>query len=298
MLSKQIDFFLVGAPKCGTTALYDALSQHPEIYLPVEKELHFFAPDFYPDDYITWEQYDAQFNKFSHELVMGESSVWYLYSSEAPKLIYRYNQRARILVALRNPVDMIRSLHSQYLFDNVEPYTNLSEALSHEQERKRGELIPDTVYNPRILFYSDIVDYYGYVKTYIEMFGRESVKVIVYDDFVRDPMVVTRELYEFLNVDDGFVPVIRKVNVRKKYRSDILRTLANPPFTIKQFCRKLIPFQLRRSIIKTINSLNAVDCDCGCESKVPEVNILSEQHRKNIIRLGELIDKDLSVWLK
>ena len=298
MLSKQIDFFLVGAPKCGTTALYDVLSQHPEIYLPAEKELHFFAPDFYPDNYISWEQYDAQFNKFSHELIMGESSVWYLYSTEAPKLIYRYNRNARILIALRNPIDMIQSLHSQYLFDNVEPYTDLSEALSHEAERKRGELVPDTLYNPRILFYSDIVDYYGYVKTYIETFGKECVKVVIYDDFVRDPPAVIRDLYEFLNVDSGFEPVVRKVNVRKKYRSNLLRFLVNPPFAIKQFCRKLVPFQLRRSIIKTVNSLNAVECDCDCESRATEINIFSERHYKNMIRLGELIDSDLSAWIK
>ena len=96
--SKKPNFFLVGAPKCGTTFIYNSLREHPDIYLAEQKELHFFAPDLYPPNYISEKQYHKTFENALSEKIIGEASVWYLYSDVAARLIKEYNSEAKILI--------------------------------------------------------------------------------------------------------------------------------------------------------------------------------------------------------
>src|SRR3954468_1950993 len=112
-------FFIVGAPKCGTTSLNDYLRQHPRIFIPERKELHYFGSDltFLKTQRPTREEYLAHFAAAQPQQIAGEASVWYLYSQLAAREIHDFCREAKFIIMLRNPVDMMHSLHSQYLYE-------------------------------------------------------------------------------------------------------------------------------------------------------------------------------------
>lgn len=112
------NFFIVGAAKAGTTALAQALGQHPQIFMCDPKEPNFFNNDAWERGDVSAEalsDYGDLFAGVSGEPVVGEASVGYLESSAAPGLIHRYCGDAKVLVVLRNPVERVRSLYEMYL---------------------------------------------------------------------------------------------------------------------------------------------------------------------------------------
>mgnify|MGYP006274071187 FL=1 len=115
------DFFIIGAPKCGTTALFKYLEDNPDIFLPPVKEPDFFATDMnMANDIKTAEEYTALFDKASSKLKTGEASVWYLYSKQAVSEIIRLKPDAKFIAMVRNPVEMFQSLHAQALYTQFE----------------------------------------------------------------------------------------------------------------------------------------------------------------------------------
>jgi hypothetical protein len=108
---RKPDFFIVGAPKSGTTAMYFYLKQHPEIFMPERKELHFFGSDFFAPHFVRdLKEYLKFFEGADNKKRIGEASVWYLYSKRAAFEIKEFNPDADIIIMLRNPVDMMYSL--------------------------------------------------------------------------------------------------------------------------------------------------------------------------------------------
>src|SRR6266545_5937438 len=138
---RRPDFFIVGAPKCGTTALNDYLKDHPEIFISARKELHFFGSDlvFRGPRRITEQEYLSFFAPARHEKRLGEASVWYLYSQQAAAEIKAFSPAARIIIMLRNPVDMMYSLHSQRLYNGRETISDFAKALATEEMHGRKE---------------------------------------------------------------------------------------------------------------------------------------------------------------
>ncbi|MFQ5570582.1 MAG: sulfotransferase, partial [Rhodothermales bacterium] len=113
------DFFIVGAPKCGTTAMFRYLQEHPEIYLP-KKEFHHFGSDLRPPNYQGRNRdravYLSLFAGVTTEKRIGEASVWYLYSKKAAREIKAFAPEADVIIMLRNPVEMMYSLYSLFLW--------------------------------------------------------------------------------------------------------------------------------------------------------------------------------------
>src|ERR1043166_4244119 len=136
---RRPDFFIVGAPKSGTTAMHTYLAQHPEVFL-ARKEVHFFGSDLdLQNDIRDLSTYLELFAAATNELRVGESSVWYLYSRDAAKEIKQFSAASRIIIQLRNPVDMIYSLHSQLLYSGAEDIADFESALRAEE---RGRILP------------------------------------------------------------------------------------------------------------------------------------------------------------
>src|SRR5947207_13310329 len=130
---RRPDFFIVGAPKCGTTAMHQFLAQHPEVFL-APKEVHFFGADLHlENDVQDLSTYLELFADAKNEFRVGEASVWYLYSRHAAKEIKQFSAGSRIIIQLRNPVDMVHSLHSQLLFSGVEDIQDFESALRAEE---------------------------------------------------------------------------------------------------------------------------------------------------------------------
>ena len=151
------DFFLVGAPKCGTTSLAQWLSEHPEVFFSPVKEPHFFNTDASNRKIRSRDAYAALFSGVeSRHLAVGEGSVWYLYSDAAVPRILEANSRARFIVMLREPIAMLRSLYLQQRWAGNENAGSLEEAWRLQDARRAGRKVPLLCANPDQLQYGRI----------------------------------------------------------------------------------------------------------------------------------------------
>jgi hypothetical protein len=213
------DFFVVGHPKCGTTALYSALGRHPQIYMPVLKEPRFFASELRDSparrptgDPQTFEQYLALYEDAAPGQRAGDASPQYLWSRTAASLIAEAQPTARIVAILREPASFLRSLHLQFVQSYNETEKDLRKALSLEQERRQGKRIPAQALRPQMLVYSEHVRYVEQLRRYHAVFGPEQVLVLVYDDFRRDNEGTIRAVLRFLGVDDAAEIAVSEAN--------------------------------------------------------------------------------------
>ena len=167
------NFFIVGAPQCGTTALHAYLAQHPDVFMSDPKEPHYFGSDLdfryrrRPNE----EQDRSYFTNAGDRSRIGEASVWYLYSECAADEIWEAVPDARIIVMLRDPVEMIPSLHSQFVYNGHEDLP-LSEALEAEEDRAAGRRIPPEANFPRGLLYRRVATYAPQLARYLDRFGQ------------------------------------------------------------------------------------------------------------------------------
>jgi Sulfotransferase domain len=208
------DFFIVGHAKCGTTALYEMLKRHPQIFMPDVKEPQFFARN--PNSPIgegvkvfeqtgrrreTLNDYLSLFDAARPEQRVGEASTFYLWSRIAPKAIAQVQPGARIIAILREPVSFVRSLHLQMLQNHTETEKDLRRALELEQPRRQGRSIPANAHWPEALMYSERVRYVEQLRRFHAVFPREQVLVLIYDDFRSDNEGTVRRVLRFLDVD-------------------------------------------------------------------------------------------------
>jgi hypothetical protein len=296
---RKPDFFLVGAPKSGTTAMYQFLSQHSDIFLPKSKEVHFFGTDLYSPHYSRdLEKYLSLFADATSEKRMGEGSVWYLYSKLASREIKEFCPESSILIMLRNPVDMIHSLHAHRLYINSENIEDFAEALDAEEDRKQGLRLPAHPYPIAGLFYREVGKYADQLQRYLSAFGRERVKVILYDDFKADPAAACREVFSFLGVLPSFPIEISVINASKKVRSRALASFVDPPPPLAQkLARALTSPQMRHKLFRTVREMNT---EHGPRQRLSSELRLSLQSyfAPEVERLGNLLDRDLSHWCR
>jgi uncharacterized small protein (DUF1192 family) len=294
---RKPDFFIVGAPKCGTTALYRCLEAHPQIFVPERKEIHYFGTDLYSPTYIRdLNEYLSLFADAGDARRIGEASVWYLFSKRAAAEIKDFCSRAGIIIMLRNPVDMIYSLHSQHLYNGTEEIQDFAAALSAEDDRKRGRRLPENVSAAERLFYREVAMYTDQVNRYLKTFGRENVKVIIYDEFKKHPGRICRETFEFLSVDAEVEPRIGIVNPNKKIRSKAAQSILDrPPGLLGKLARPLTTPSLRHRLFATAQSWNT-----NYAPRPPLPNEIRQQLQQEfapeIERLGILLNRDLSYW--
>jgi hypothetical protein len=292
-------FFIVGAPKCGTTSLNDYLRQHPGIIIPERKELHYFGSDlrFLKSERPTREEYLAQFAASKPEQIAGEASVWYLFSELAAKEIQAFCPSAKIIIMLRNPADMMYSLHSQYLFESNEDLADFAEALAAEEDRSQGRrLPPDSNYREGLL-YRRVASFAMQVRRYLDVFPREHVQIIDFDDFSRDTPRVFAEVLEFLHVDSSFRCEFEVRNPNKQVRSRFLHSFLNNPGTLSILLGRLLPKSLRRSLVSRLKRANSPTAPRP--PLLPELREqLNHEFAAQIKELGAMVGKDFSKWLK
>ncbi len=225
----------MGHPKCGTTALYEMLRRHPQIFMPELKEPRFFASDmrqrFQPSRSgalpSTLESYLALFDGAAPQQRVGEASPSYLASHTAAGLIAQLQPDARIVAILREPADFLRSLHLQLLRSHVETVKSLRRAISLEDARREGRNIPRRSHRPAALQYSDHVRYVEQLRRYHAVFPRERVLVLIYDDFRADNEATVRRVLRFLGVDDTAPVETLDANPRVRVRSQQLDELVH-----------------------------------------------------------------------
>jgi hypothetical protein len=289
------DFYMVGAPKCGTTALYDFLRQHPEIFLPETKELLFFGSDLSYPSRLTEEGFLAHYAGRRGEKRAGAAHTAYLQSVKAAEEIRARRADADIIAMVRNPLEMLPSWHSELLYQTVEDIEDFEEALDAEADRRQGRRLTRTAHNSYVesLYYSEVAAFSGQVERYLNAFGRPHVHVIIHDDLRRDAAGAYRTTLEFLRVDTAFVPEFAIANPNKMVRSRILQNLyfatAAPGH---RAIRKLLPRRVRRKLLE-------INVRREPRGELPDQlrRRLEQLFRDDVTRLGALIGRDLSGWI-
>jgi hypothetical protein len=300
-VTRRPDFFLVGAPKSGTTALYEYLRQHPEIYLPARKEMRFFGSDLEIRDRrrLSLEEYLAEFAEAGDARRVGSAYVWYLFSRAAAREIHGFAPDAQIVAMLRNPVDMLHALHGEHLSNGNEEIADFTAALDAEEDRRAGRRIPPHAHLPQGLLYSEVPRYSEQLGRYFAEFGRSRVHVIVFDDFAADTPRVYRETLRFLGVAEAFVPAeFAVVNRSHRTRSEWFRHfLARPPEPARRLIRWTMPAPLRRALYERAKRANAA---IAPRAPMPEATRerLRREFADEVERLSALLERDLGGWLR
>ncbi len=301
---KYPDFFIVGAPKCGTTSMCNYLDQHPDIFISKPKELNFFGADLTPPQRkLTLEEYLKYFEN-SQNKICGEGTPFYLLSKAAGQEIKALNPNAKIIIMLRDPVALIYSLHSQLLFGSSENVADFKKALELEPYRKKGQHIPDRCNRPEALFYSDIVHFSDQVKNYWEIFGKENVHIIIFDDFKQNIPEIYKQTLDFLGVQSDFEANFQVHNPNTQVKAvSIYRFLRKPPAWIFKLGRAITPSflaPLRRKIgwsfiKKSQKMLTAEKPRPKLDSEFE--HDLRKRFSPEVEKLSQLIDRDLSHWM-
>ena len=217
------DFFLVGAPKCGTTALYEMIGAHPEIFVSPIKEPDFFASDIrhaaHPAGAVDdWSRYLALFESASPTQRLGEGSVSYLASRVAAKAIRDRCPDARILIVLRDPADRLFA-HYKAAVASESTRQKFPEWLAAALTREKADAAPiGPVAAGR----------YGVnLKRYLDVFSSDRIHIAWHEDYVNDPAATVRAIFRFLGVDETQqVPVNIRRNETTAGRSSLLKGAA------------------------------------------------------------------------
>jgi hypothetical protein len=227
------DFFVVGAPRCGTTALCRYLSKHPKICFSRPKEPHYFtrlAPE--PPDPDLESGYLARFFPHrgpEHERT-GEGSVSTLYSARALAHIVRLNPGARFVAQLRNPFEMLPSYHLRLLFVLEEEEPDFAAAWALQAARARGERLPPRARDPLMLQYAEVASFGKWIEQLQRSAPREQCLVLLYDDFAADPRKVYEQVLRFLGLEfDGRDRWPRKQPSRAYRQRWLQELLYRPP---------------------------------------------------------------------
>ena len=255
---KNPNLFIVGAPKSGTTFLYHYLKQHPDIYFPNFKEPHFFGSDLIRRNgayNLSLDEYQDLFK--TDKKIIGEASTFYIFSKDAPEEIYNFNPKAKIIIMLRDLVDLVHSLHSQFVFSGDEVIEDFTQALELEDSRLSGNRIPNQTTVVNKLFYtSNILSLPRSIQSFIRYFGRENIKFIDLDDIKKNPKKVYFETLEFLNIDSNFnIPDFKFNNKNKTYKSKTIRDFIKKYSIFLGSLRSKV-FKKPLGLIKALESAN------------------------------------------
>ena len=255
MKSKKPNFFIVGAAKSGTTSLADYIGQHPSVYMSPVKEPFFFVEDY---GWSNEAEYLDLFSDVTNENAIGEASTGYLYDKGAASRIFNFSPEAKIIIILRNPIDMA---YSYWKFMSLVGNEKLSfeDAIDiNEQEFRFTSHFKEQAVNWWASYiYLDRAMYANQVKNYIQVFGESRVKLLIFEEFISDPIRLCRDVFEFLGVDNTFIPVMKKLNEGGEMRFKKL------PFhridfapRLRRILRKLLPAPAREKVRLFLRKLN------------------------------------------
>jgi len=313
MMERWPDFFLVGAMKAGTTSLYDLLGEHPDLYLPREKEpFYFLWPDgqgagrfrvphrrgfIGADSWVvirTRRQYQDLFRRAGPDQLTGEASTFYLPDPHVAERIRACVPRARIIAILRDPVDRA---YSAYMFQRslgVEPARSFEAAIEAERRGDRD----DWLYGWRHLYCSA---YSRQLQRYFREFGEDRVLVVDFDDLRRDPHALARRIFTFLGIDpavdlSGRPPSNRTAIPVNPWAARAKALLARPN-VVKDTVKHVLPRSLRRDLrhwgLALVDRFSAPPPPMTARER----DMLGELFRPDLERLQRMLGRSFAGWV-
>lgn len=296
------NFFIAGAPKCGTTSLSSYLQQHPDVFMPARKEPRYFAPDL-----DTGSERDARYFVRSEAEYLelfapaagrsraGEATALYLYSGVAAQKIAAFAPDARIIVMLRNPVDLMYAFHGERVANGNEDITDFSEALAAERDRKEGKRTSPRIRIPKALQYRDIARLAAQVERFQAHFPARQIHTIVFDDFQADTAAEFAKVVNFLGLEPFQPASYDVVNPSRRVRSEnVVRMLTQPSGLVGRLAR-VVPQGVRTAVAHRVRQWNLPTAP-----RPPLDPALREQLRQEfhdeIVRLEHVVGRDLHAW--
>ena len=309
-------FIVVGANKGGTTSIYHYLKQHKQVYISPVKEPHFFSKDIDVnlfkrefaqnklqdiDKYVNGEmkeefhaafirdieQYKKLFSKVQDQKAVGELSTSYLFSEVAAKEIKALIPDCKIIICLRNPFERAYSHYRMNLWTGNSNEFDFYKALVEDYDHK-----PKVWVNAHL--YTEICLYYQQVKRYLDLFGKDNVKIIFTEDMKKNAAQVVKELYEFIGVDSSFVP-----DTSTRYNEVFTPKYKNITWFlnksgIRPLMKRLSPQVLKNIFVKVFYKGKGEKGEIPANAK----QFMLEKFSEDISKLSVLLNKDLSNWIK
>lgn len=305
MAHRMPNFLIIGAPKSGTTSLYHYLTQHPQLFMSPNKEPYFFAfegsrPTFSgPGDDIAWinaqsvvelSEYQQLFEGAGDGQLCGEASTMYLYIKDSCDRIYHYTPEIKLIAFLRHPVDRAYSHYKHLRRDGREWEGDFGRAMAKEAERIEKGWSP-------AWHYRQVGLYCEQIQRYQERFSAEQLRFYLYDDLVKSPQSVYQGIFEFLGVDAQLtVDTSKRHNTTAAVRKNkLLHDFLTRPNRLKSVLRQVIPENVRQPLSAKVYQKNATAIQPLSEELRSE---LTRSFEPEILRLQDLIKRDLSEWLK
>lgn len=298
------NFLIIGAAKSGTTSMWHQLEQHPQIFMHPKKQLNFFALDGVDLDFhgpsprdltiystTTIEAYRAQFSEVTNERAVGEASNLYLYSPNAAERIRHYVPNVKLIAILRHPAERAYSRFLHLVREGREPLTDFARALDEEETRIRNNWWPDFHYLHAGLYYTQL-------ERYFDLFPRSQIKIYLHEDLKSDPFGVLQDTFRFLGVDDTFTPdTTIKYNVSGIPKNRALHQVIKRLRQVRPVVERFLPEGQRQSILRIGSKIHNRNLTKPRLS--PEVRRrLVEGYREDTLKLQDLLQRDLSAWLR
>jgi len=295
---KKPNFIIIGAMKAATTSLYTYLKQHPDVFMTTIKEPMFFNNFHNNNDFkvlgrktkkiTTFEQYYTLFDAVKNEKAIGEASPAYITNKDCPTLIQEHLPETKIIAVLRQPAARAYSnfLHARRA--DKEPIADFETAFNKEEERKAENWSP--------LYHYKGKGYYAeQLERYFTLFPKENVKVLLFEDLIKNPVETTQEVFKFLNIDNSFTPdTSKKANVSgtpKGLFGWLIMKLRYynliPNIQFSNFLPGFIIHIIFNSAYKKASPL------------APELKkrLTHTFYKEDVLKLEKLIGKDLKHWL-
>ncbi len=295
------NFLILGAAKAGTTSLYRYLGQHPQVYMSPVKEPMFFVLEGHSLDFpgpiqesfirqavTDVRAYVALFQGVTVETAIGEASTLYLYNPQAPGRIRHYVPEAKLVAVLRDPVERAFSSYTSLFTEGLEPIADFAQALKEDEIRVREGW--------QWAHYLGRGFYYAQLRRYFDLFDPTQIKVYLYQDLKDDPVGLLKDLFRFLGVDETFVPdVSLQYNVTRVSRGRTWRAILKRWETLESW----LPAKVYRYVLWRIRQRAVTIHNPGKAALTPELRgELVEVYREDILKLQDLLRRDLSAWLE
>jgi hypothetical protein len=303
------DFFVVGAPRCGTTALCRYLASNPQICFSRPKEPHYFAmsSEISSEERIRRDYIERFFaHRGSSHRVAGEGSVSYLYLPGVVERILHFNPEARFIAMVRSPLTMLPSYHLRMQYLLQEDEADFDTAWGLQEARARGEHVPRRCLDARLLMYGEVTRFGRQIERLFQLAGREKAHVIVFEDFVADTLLEYRKVLDFLHVDYDGQTVFPRRYQSQMYRYRWLQTLVFAPVALGG--KMIVSLQRRkrkykadgsskkRDWVKRLTDFNKAPMQPPPLS--PQMRALVSDHlRSDVELLSRLLQRDLGFWL-
>lgn len=291
------NFFIIGAPKCGTTAMSEYLSGNPGVFFSDTKEPNHFSSDLLERTRMDRAAYLSLFDRADAAVhrAVGEASTTYLFSRRAVPDILEFNPEARFIVMLRNPVDLARALHSERVFEGRETLLDFEQAWRAEADRREGRRIPPACWGPQDLLYSQWARLGEQMERLFKLVPRERVRVILFDDFTADPAGAYARTLDFLGLPQDGRRNFEKINQNKRLVWPPLQVASGFLAQCAWWVKKKLGITRKFGFITGLLMMNTRTGDRKPIRGEFRLELL-DFFREDVEKLSALLGRDLSHW--